>query len=144
MAWTYDPTDLDKDTASGRLNVVRFLSGDTDSTDEQVQDEEVVFSLGQVNDNVYLAASYIAGTISSKYARLVTTELDGQLTLEYGELSSNYKTLASSLKQQAVTLTASLSLRAGGINNSVIASVDSDVTRPIPSFVKGQFDNKVT
>lgn len=144
MAWTYDPTDLDKDTPSGRLNVVRFLSGDTDSTDEQVQDEEVVFSLGQVNDNVYLAASYIANTISSKYARLVTTELDGQLTIEYGELSSNYKTLASSLKQQAGTLTASLSLRAGGINNSVITTVDSDVTRPRPSFVKGQFDNKVT
>lgn len=29
--WTYDPTDLDTTTASGRLNVVRLLVGDTDT-----------------------------------------------------------------------------------------------------------------
>jgi hypothetical protein len=30
MAWSYDPTDLDTTTASGRLNTVRLLIGDTE------------------------------------------------------------------------------------------------------------------
>ena len=33
MAWSYDPTDLDTTTASGRLNTVRLLVGDTDELD---------------------------------------------------------------------------------------------------------------
>ena len=45
MAWSYDPTDLNTTTASGRLNTVRLLVGDTDTTDQQVQNEEVTFSL---------------------------------------------------------------------------------------------------
>ena len=57
MAFTYDDTDLNTDTASGRLNSTRLLLGDTDDCDQQVQNAEVVFSLAQNNDNVYLASS---------------------------------------------------------------------------------------
>ena len=39
MAWTYDETDLDKTTTSGRLNVVRLLIGDTDTNDQLVKNE---------------------------------------------------------------------------------------------------------
>lgn len=142
MAWTYDPTDLNRDTASGRLNVVRLLTGDTDSSDPQMQDEELVFSLTQVSDDVYLAASYVANTIASKYSRLVTTELDGQLQVEYGELANNYRSLSQSLKQQAKSVGATLNLTAGGIDNTTICTVDEDTTRPLPSFRAGQFNNK--
>ena len=41
MAWSYNPTDLDTLTASGRINTVRLLVGDTDTTDQQVQNEEI-------------------------------------------------------------------------------------------------------
>ena len=41
MAWSYDATDLGTGTASGRLNSVRLLVGDTDTTDQQVQNEEI-------------------------------------------------------------------------------------------------------
>jgi hypothetical protein len=37
MAWSYDETDLGTTTASGRLNSVRLLLGDTDTNDQQVQ-----------------------------------------------------------------------------------------------------------
>ena len=59
MAWTYDPTNLDKSTAAGRLNVVRFLVGDTEATKPQVQDEEINFGLSESQDDVYYAAIYI-------------------------------------------------------------------------------------
>ena len=43
MAWTYDETDLDKTTTSGRLNVVRLLIGDTDTNDQLVKNEEIIY-----------------------------------------------------------------------------------------------------
>ena len=47
MAWSYDATDLGTSTASGRLNSVRLLVGDTDTNDQQVQNEEITFALAQ-------------------------------------------------------------------------------------------------
>jgi len=54
--WSYSVTDLNTTTASGRLNSVRLLVGDTDTSDQLVQDEEINFALAQANDNVYYAA----------------------------------------------------------------------------------------
>jgi hypothetical protein len=53
MAWSYDPTDLDNTTASGRLNIVRLLVGDTDTVDQQVQNEEIAFGLSENGNNIY-------------------------------------------------------------------------------------------
>jgi len=86
MAWSYSAADLSNTTSSGRLNTVRLLVGDTDTTDQQVQNEEINFSLAENNDNTYLSASWIARVISSKYARLVTTKLDGALSSNYSDL----------------------------------------------------------
>jgi hypothetical protein len=52
MAWSYNPSNLGTDTDAERLNVVRYLVGDTDVNDQQVQDEEITFALSQVGDNV--------------------------------------------------------------------------------------------
>jgi len=87
MAWTYNAADLNTTTPSGRLNTVRLLVGDTDTTDQQVQNEEITFSLAENNDNTYLSAAWIARAISSKYARLVTTKLDGALSADYSDLA---------------------------------------------------------
>ena len=77
MSWSYDPTDLDTTTASGRLNTVRLLVGDTDTIDQQVQDEEVTFALSENGNNVYYSGAWIARAIASKYSRQVTTQLSG-------------------------------------------------------------------
>jgi hypothetical protein len=45
MAWSYNPSNLGTDTGAERLNVVRYLVGDTDVNDQQVQDEEITFAL---------------------------------------------------------------------------------------------------
>jgi hypothetical protein len=48
MTWSYNPSNLGTDTATAeRLNVVRYLVGDTDVDDQQVQDEEITFALSR-------------------------------------------------------------------------------------------------
>ena len=101
MAWNYDETDLTTDTASGRVNSVRLLVGDTDTNDQQVQDEEITFALEQTGNDIYSAASWIAATLASKYSRKVTTELDSAIKAEYSDLSKNYRLLSVTLKQDA-------------------------------------------
>ena len=54
MAWSYDESDLETTSTFGRINAVRLLVGDTDSNDQQVQNEEIVFALTQTNNNVYM------------------------------------------------------------------------------------------
>ena len=94
MAWTYDPTTLGTTTAAGRLNSVRLLSGDTDTFDKQLENEEIEFSLTQTGNNVYYSAAWVARAISSKYSRLVDTELSGALSSKYSTLASQYMTLS--------------------------------------------------
>ena len=65
MAWSYDPTDLDTTTASGRLNTVRLLIGDTDTVDQQVQNEEITFALSENGNNVYYSGAWVARVISA-------------------------------------------------------------------------------
>ena len=67
MAWSYEETDLRTTTASGRLNTVRLLLGDTDSNDQQVQNEEIAFALAQNNNNVYYAGAWCARIVAAKY-----------------------------------------------------------------------------
>ncbi|HEY9819116.1 MAG TPA: hypothetical protein V6D20_25385 [Candidatus Obscuribacterales bacterium] len=140
MTWSYDPTDLDNDTASGRINVVRLLVGDTDTNDQQVQDEEITFALTQTSNNTYNAASYIAANIAAKYARKVTVELDGALRGEYGELYRHYQKLASQLRQDSQRYNgASLGLAVGGVSIATIEAVRANTDRVKPSFRRDRF-----
>ena len=108
MSWSYDSTDLDTTTASGRLNTVRLLVGDTDTLDQQVQNEEVLFALSESGDNVYYAAAWAARAISSKFSRRVTTSLDGSLSANYSDLAKQYKSLLMTLSIRVRPLVLSL------------------------------------
>lgn len=141
MAWSYDPTDLDTTTASGRLNSVRLLVGDTETLDQQVQNEEVTFALSENGDNVYLSASWAARAIASKYSRRVTTQLDGALSANYSDLSKQYMQLADQLEYQGKTSGASIGILAGGITKSGIEAVRSNTNRIEGSFRRDRFRN---
>ena len=141
MAWSYDPTNLTTDTASGRLNTVRLLLGDTDSLDQQAQDEEVLFALSQSGNNVYSAASWLARTISSQYAREVDVQLDGSLSANYSDLSKQYKALAESLEYQAKKAGVAIGVVAGGLTKSSIEAVRADTNRIEGSFRRDRFHN---
>jgi hypothetical protein len=139
MAWTYSADDLATGTASGQLNVVRLLIGDTDTSDQQVQDAEVEFALAQSNANVYSAGAWCAKAIASKYARKVTTQLDGALSVDYSDLQTHYNALASTLEDQARLNGARLGVFAGGINKTTMETVRNSTTRPVPSFRRDRF-----
>lgn len=141
MAFTYDPTDLDTSTTSGKLNTVRLLVGDTDSNDPQVQDNEISFALSE-HTNIYSAAAFVCRFIAAKYARLVTTQLDGALQANYSDLQKQYVTLEASLKALAKTDDGNtLGVVAGGISLADMALVELNADRNPPAFKVGQFDN---
>lgn len=141
MAWSYDPTDLDTTTASGRLNSVRLLVGDTDTLDQQKENEEITFALAENGNNVYYAGAWIARAIASKYSRQVNTEISGALKADYSDLASQYKTLADSLEYQGKTSGAAVGVLAGGITKSGIEAVRADTNRIEGSFRRDRFKN---
>ena len=141
MSWSYDPTDLDTNTASGRLNTVRLLVGDTNTVDQQVQDEEVTFSLGENGNNVYYSGAWIARVIASKYSRQVTTQLSGALSADYSDLAKQYQALADSLEYQGKTSGAAIGVLAGGITKSGIEAVRANTNRIEGSFRRDRFKN---
>lgn len=141
MAWSYDPTDLNTTTASGRLNTVRLLVGDTDTTDQQVQNEEVTFSLTENGNNVYYSGAWVARAIASKYSRKVNTELSGALKADYSDLVTHYNSLADNLEYQGKTSGASVGVLAGGITKSKVEAVRQNTNRIEGSFRRDRFKN---
>jgi hypothetical protein len=133
MTATYDPTDLDEATAGGRINVVRFLLGDTDVTNPEMQNEEITFALSKSSNKVYLASSICASSISSKYSGLANIEIDGILTVDYGELSSAFSTLSTNLKSDGHRLE-------GGSIGIFIGGLPVFPARSY-SFFRGQFQS---
>ena len=141
MAWSYDPTNLDTTTVNGRLNSVRLLLGDTVETDQQAQDEEVIFALSQTNNNVYFAAAWVARIVASKYARNVDVQLDGALSANYSDLATKYTSLADSLEFQGKKTGATLGVLAGGITKTQIEAARENTNRIEGSFRRDQFKN---
>jgi hypothetical protein len=142
MSWSYSPSDLNTTTASGRLNTVRLLVGDTDSADPLAQNEEVLFALSQTGNNVYYAAVWICRTIAAKFSRMVTTTLDGALSANYSDKAKQYNQLAVQIEAQGKkTSGKALGVSAGGISVSAMGVANSDPDRVMPAFGVTQFDN---
>lgn len=141
MAWSYTSSDLTPTTDAGRLNIVRLLIGDTNTTDQQMQDAEITFALAQNSNNTYMAASWACRALVSKFARMVTTQLDGALSADYSDLMMHYQQLADTLEYQGKTSGASLGVRAGGITKTSIEAARADTNRIEGSFRRDQFKN---
>ena len=142
MSFSYDENNLTTSSVNGRLNVVRLLIGDTDSADPLVQDEEVIFALGQASNNVYYAGSWVANSIASKFARMVNTKLDGALSSDYDGLTAKYKALSAHLRQEGQRYSGtSLGISAGGISKVAMQSAREESDRVQPKFRTDQFGN---
>lgn len=142
MAWSYDASNLNTTTASGRLNTVRLIMGDTDTTDQLIQNEEISFSLSQSNNNVYYAASLVCRLVAAKFSRLVDTSLDNAISAKYSTRSKQYQQLALQIEAQAKKSSGkSIGVFAGGILKSDMLVNNEDTTRVKPTFGIHQFDN---
>ena len=68
MSWTYtDPNTSDRDK-------IRFLIGDTDSTDPLLSDEEIAFTLTEAGGSVYQAGHDSCYAIAAKFSRMKVDE----------------------------------------------------------------------
>jgi len=145
MSWSYDPTDLNTTTASGRLNTVRLLVGDTETLDQQAQNEEITFSLSENGNNTYYSAAWVARAIASKYSRKVNTSLDGALKADYSDLAKQYLLLADNLEYQGKTSgsgsSVGIGVLAGGITKSGIEAARANTNRIEGSFRRDRFKN---
>lgn len=142
MSWSYSATDLNTTTSSGRLNSVRLLVGDTDTTDQLVQNEEITFALAQVGDNIYYAGSWVCRVIAAKFSRMVNTQLDGALSADYSDRAKQFQQLATQIEAQGKkTSGKALGVFGGGISVADMFVVSQDPDRVPPAFTIGQFDN---
>jgi len=138
MAWSYDEGNLNTGDTLGRLNAVRLLIGDTDTNDQQVQDEEIVFGLAQANNNVYGAGAWVCRVIAAKYSRNVDSEISGALKESASQLQDHYNSLADNLEYQGQKL-GGLGIAAGGLKVSTVDGVRANTNRVKPEFNKDQF-----
>jgi hypothetical protein len=142
MTWTYANSTLDVTQAIGRLNAVRLLVGDTDSSDQQMEDEEIYFSLSQASDNIYNAASFVCKLLAAKYSRLVTTMADRGVSINYSDRITHYTNLATQIDALAKKVSGkTLGIMIGGVLVTDVYIADTDTSRVAPEFVVDQFDN---
>jgi hypothetical protein len=99
MTWTYDGTP-DNSTAAGRRDAVRELVGDIVTGSQQASDESIALHLASARDNIYGAASIICRLIAAKYARQVSTSVDGA-SQSLGERQKHYADLAATYSEMA-------------------------------------------
>ena len=142
MSFSYDASNISTSTFAGRLNAVRLIVGDTDSSDPLVQNEEILFALTQASNNIYYAGSWIANAIGSKFARLVDTQLDGAISSKYSDLTKKYSALSSKLRQEGQRFSGtSLGITAGGVSKTAVESAYQESDRVQPQFISNQFKN---
>jgi len=132
--WTYDASDLNKNTEEGRKNIVRLLIGDTDTTDQQLQDEEIIFALSSNKDHVYAAGVFAVNAILSKYSRLVNVELDEAIREDYSDLIKNYNEIRNELARKAKFGTGGIRFFATGMTQLDFEAARSDPNRIKPGI----------
>jgi hypothetical protein len=130
--WSYsgDPANSDRDQ-------VRFLFGDTDTTDQLLTDAEVDFTVAEHPDNLFLAAAACADAVASRKTRLANKSV-GDLSLTYSQVAQQFKTLAAQLRTRAAM--AGTSPYAGGISIADKDAVGTDSDRVVPAFKVGLHD----
>lgn len=130
MTWSYTGNP-----ASSSKDAIRFLVGDTVSTDALVTDEEIAWALTQ-NTNVNIAASIIAKGLATKFATMKVSVKIGPISEEYGNRAKFYSDRAKELEKTAYEGT-TLNIYGGGISASDKAIQSSDYAG---SFSKGMTD----
>lgn len=151
MSWTYsgDPT-------TSPMDEVRFLIGDTNVSLQELQDEEINYTITNVSGastsppapatGNYLAAAYCADALMAKYATLVDKSV-GDLRLSYNQRYRNFQALAAKLRMRANLL--NVKVYAGGQSVSEKIGIDNDPDRVQPAvkidgmdYVSSNADNE--
>lgn len=97
MTWTYSTSFLSAvSSITANLMRVRLLVGDTDTSRQQLQDEEIYWPLSSIEGLNYAAAT-VAEILASKYAFQVNTE-NSELRISAAARHKQYMALADRLR----------------------------------------------
>lgn len=131
MTWTYggDPSANDRDE-------VRFLLGDTDTTDQLITDEEIAYAITQAATNRG-AAALCARAVAASFARRADRTV-GDLRISYSQQHKQYLELAERLESEAAY---AVTPYAGGISKDDKETQEELEDRVDPAFRIGMQDN---
>lgn len=133
MSWTYSGNP-----AASNRDFVRFLTGQTSSDDAVIMnDEELSFLLVQ-RPNPYFAAAMAAERLAVRYGNTVRSKTVGDLTLNYGERETHYRTLSGELRRQGMTQ--NIRPFVGGSSISDVDARKEDTDRVQGAFSVGMDD----
>lgn len=141
MTWSYSG-----DPSTSALNAIRFLTGDTDTNDQLINDEEIAWTNNQVTGSdtattaLYEVSYRVMIAIASKFSRLADQAV-GDLKVDMFQKATNAREQAALLKQQALREGNTPTPYAGGISVSdkEIDEENSDIVQPY--FSRGQWTN---
>lgn len=153
MAWTYtaSPFILGQNALQqNQRDTVRFLIGDTDSTDQQLQDSEVDGVLAGTTSSgapanaldPFGAAIAACLGLSAKYSRKAN-KTTGDLSIQSGAIAKAYRDLIPSIRVQARRYAAPIPYSGGqSIGDMEIDTDDDDLNQH--QFQVGMDDNPDT
>ncbi len=130
MTWTYsgNPSASQKDQ-------VRFLVGDTDTTDQLLQDEEITWLLGQEGQPLAAAAAALEA-LAARFARQVDKAV-GDLRLSLSQKAASFAARAAELRSRLALAAAPY---AGGLSEAEKAAAEGEADLVQPAFKRGMHD----
>jgi len=134
MTWSYSG-----DPSTSTLDEVRFLIGDTDSTAEQLSNEEIDFLITDAGNDVYGAAADASRSLMAKYARRADRDV-GDLRVKWSQLQAHYGDLYKRYSNRAITK--KLNAVAGGVFKADRQNQRTNSAIQQPRFVQEQFKNE--
>lgn len=120
MTTSYTPADL----ATSIKDQVRFNLGDTDSTDWQLQDEEIQWAIS-VRGNEWGATAMCALALVGKYGRLTQISADG-VSQSLNQRVDHYKMIAAEFQRKEVIYTATPSVFGVSVADMLVTLSNSD------------------
>lgn len=132
MAWTYSG-----DPSASTLDAVRFVIGDTDTTDQLLQNAEIDYLITK-HGTVRVAAAESCRAIAAKYARLMSRSIGG-LSADFSAKHRQYLEMAQSIMDSEESFPVSPFL--SGWNSAAKEAVELQQDRETTFARKGDMDN---
>lgn len=137
MAWTYDASLIDAETAIGRRYIVRLLIGDTNTSDQQLSDEEIDYFLDKNGDSIRYAALDAVRALIARYSRQVDERM-GHTEVERSQRARAYRFLLDELISDTQSM--DVQILAGGQSRAEKAELEADTDAIMPGTMVGQDD----
>ena len=135
MTWTYSLT-----APQATKDQVRLMVGDTNTSDQQLQDEEITtlitLNCGVTSGyvNIYRVAADACDQIASTYGRQVTQSLGSTVSMNLSDRIKAF--LAQALRFRALARRTGAVPYAGGLTESDKLTAEQDTDRVAPFFTR--------